>query len=128
MKRCHKCGAPWESERKQPKLRDFCAQCSAWLHSCMNCRFHDTRLHNECRIPTTDWVAERAGANFCDEFEFRDESLVQAEAAERNAAYDAAARLFGGDLPGKPVIAADFFEDANADAPRPKRFEDLFRE
>jgi len=31
-------------------------------------------LHNQCAIPTTDWVGDKEGANFCDEFVFRDAS------------------------------------------------------
>ena len=72
MKRCHQCGHPWASGKKQPSPKDFCEQCSAYLHSCLNCRYHEPGRHNECVIPNTDWVGDRAGGNFCDEFEFCD--------------------------------------------------------
>jgi len=75
MKRCHKCGTEWKGEevaKKQPAVKDYCEKCSAYLHCCLNCRFYDKYAHNQCRIGTTDWVGDREGPNFCDEFEFAD--------------------------------------------------------
>lgn len=70
MRRCHKCGAEWVSEKRQPGVTEYCDSCSAYLHSCLNCRFHDKYAPNQCRIPNTEGISDRAGANFCDEFEF----------------------------------------------------------
>lgn len=70
MRRCHSCGQPWESEKKVPGVKEFCEKCSAYLHCCLNCRHYEPAKHNQCAIPTTDWVGDKAGANFCDEFEF----------------------------------------------------------
>ncbi|HIJ66516.1 MAG TPA: hypothetical protein HPP77_11265 [Candidatus Hydrogenedentes bacterium] len=96
MKRCHNCGAEWVSEKRQPGAKEYCEDCAAYLHCCLNCRFHDKYAPNECRIPNTEGVSDRAGANFCDEFEFaRTEPRPQSDKAERRAheAFDA---LFGG--------------------------------
>jgi hypothetical protein len=93
---CHACGHPWVSEKKQPAVKEFCERCSAYLHCCLNCRFHDPSRHNECHIPNTDWVGDRAGANFCDEFEFRAVGGAPGgdRAADARSGFDA---LFGDD-------------------------------
>jgi hypothetical protein len=72
MKKCHKCGSPWISDKKQPAAKEYCESCSAWLHCCLNCRYHDAGAHNQCYIPNTEWIGDRRGPNFCDEFEFRE--------------------------------------------------------
>lgn len=72
MKACHKCATEWASDKRQPGVKEVCAKCDAYLHCCRNCRFHDPHVHNQCRIPNTEWVGNRAGCNFCDEFEFKD--------------------------------------------------------
>lgn len=111
MKRCHKCGAEWRSEKRQPGVKEFCSACTAYLHCCKNCRFHDPNAHNQCRIPTTEWVGDRAGANFCDEFEFADRDEATAEDQEHNRARATLERLLGGD---------------EAPRRRPKTLDDLF--
>lgn len=86
---CQKCGAPWESEALQPAFKEYCLKCSAWLHSCLHCRFHRRTAPNQCEIPGTEAVRDREGLNFCEAFEFREgkpETLnleKQQEARER---------------------------------------------
>lgn len=94
MKRCHQCHTPWVSEKKQPGPKDFCEACSAYLHACLNCRFYDPAKHNQCAIPTTDWVGDKAWANFCDEFEFADADEKAANPAS-DPARSALDALFG---------------------------------
>ena len=96
MKRCHRCGTEWISEKKQPAVKEYCPKCSAYLHACLNCRFHDPKVHNQCHIPTTDWVGDRAGANFCDEFEFRDTEETVLRQGEKKQARQALDQLLGG--------------------------------
>ena len=72
MRRCHDCGKPW-TEKSQPEIYAACPHCYAYLHCCLNCRFFDEYAHNKCRIPTTEWVSDREKANFCDEFDFKDD-------------------------------------------------------
>lgn len=99
MKRCHQCGAEYVSAKKQPGPKDTCESCLAYLHSCKNCRFYDEHAHNNCYIPTTDWVADKEGPNFCDEFEFADAESTPRKGATGNQARNAFGALFG-DAPG----------------------------
>jgi hypothetical protein len=57
-------------ERKEARLgfRETCPACSSYLHSCAGCRYYAPGKPNSCEIPGTEWVADREGANFCDEF------------------------------------------------------------
>jgi hypothetical protein len=80
-----------------------------YLHCCLNCRHHLPRAHNQCYIPNTEWVGDRKGPNFCEEFEFRDRS-VSGDAAHEESARSAFNTLFGDD-------------DARE---TPKGFDDLF--
>jgi len=98
------------SVKRQPGVKEFCAKCSAYLHCCLNCRFRDPALHNECAIPNTEWVGDRKGANFCDEFEFADTSPGTGSSdAKQDKARQAFEGLFG------------------ATAPKPKTLDDLFK-
>jgi len=71
MRCCHKCSAEWTGEKK-PAFRALCPKCSADIHCCLNCRLYDPGAHNKCRSRTTEMVADREKANFCDEFDFAD--------------------------------------------------------
>ncbi len=50
---------------------DTCNHCTAYMHVCRNCRFHDPDVHNECRVPEADFIRDREAANFCNLFEMR---------------------------------------------------------
>ena len=77
MKICHKCGTEWPGDKRQPAFKDICENCTAYLHCCRNCKYYDTSAHNSCYIPNTDWVGDKSGLNFCDEFEFGDKRKGQ---------------------------------------------------
>lgn len=94
MKQCHKCRKEWTSVKKQPGVKEVCEGCNAYLHCCMNCRFHDKSKHNECAIPTTEWVGDRQGCNFCDEFEFADAKLETGRHEQKEKAQSAFRGLF----------------------------------
>jgi len=96
MKRCHRCGHDWVSDKRQPGVKETCPGCNAYLHCCLNCRFHDKSRHNECQIPNTEWVGDRAGCNFCDEFEFVTGDRTAKDADKKNAAQTAFDSMFGG--------------------------------
>jgi len=49
-------------------FRDSCERCSADLHTCLQCAFHDPGAHNECRESNAERVADRERANRCDYF------------------------------------------------------------
>jgi hypothetical protein len=72
MKVCHHCQYEWVSEAKKPGFKEVCEKCSSYVHCCVNCKHHNPSLHNQCAIPTTDYVGDRTGANFCEDFEFKD--------------------------------------------------------
>ena len=95
MRRCQKCGAEWISDKKQPGAKETCPECAAYLHCCLNCRFHELGVYNDCSIGTTEYVADKDGCNFCDEFEFAasDEAVAGSGTAdEARSSFDS---LFG---------------------------------
>ncbi len=95
-KRCHKCAAEWHNEKRQPGVKECCEKCSAYLHCCLNCRFHDRSAHNECYIPNTDWVGDKRRANFCDQFEFADKEVDTGGDSKKDQAKEAFDALLGG--------------------------------
>ena len=64
---CFQCGEEVEVEKVIRK--DTCPSCHSYLHSCLNCRFHDAHAHNQCREPAAEWVSNKESANFCTFFE-----------------------------------------------------------
>jgi hypothetical protein len=110
---CHKCNTPWESENRQPGFKEVCLKCGAYLHCCKNCRFHLPTAHNQCYIPNTEYVVNRTGLNFCEEFAFR-EGLPQnnAESKKQQQAREGFAGLFG-ETSGKSPNTSfeDLFKD-----------------
>ena len=46
----------------------LCPRCDAHLHVCLQCRFHEPTLHNQCLEPEAEPVRERDKANFCEFF------------------------------------------------------------
>lgn len=69
---CHKCRNEIEFIIKvgiKVGRLDTCAHCGADMHACKNCRFYDSGLHNQCRIPEADFIRDRTVANFCHHFD-----------------------------------------------------------
>lgn len=110
---CHNCGREWVSEKRQPGFKEYCEGCDAYLHCCLNCRFHEPGRHNECQIPNTDWVSDRAGANFCDQFEFKEAGAGAGNQQTTRKARQQFDQLLGG-APGEEK--------------KPRSFDDLFGE
>ncbi len=115
-KNCHKCHTEWEpGERLHPAFKETCIKCNAYLHCCKNCKFRRPSMHNQCYIPNTEWVGDRAGANFCEEFEFVMTDPTTGEAVPaKEGAREALDALFG-----KAGIPDD--------EERPSAFDDLFK-
>jgi hypothetical protein len=63
---CHRCGA--EVGVSAVGVRDVCEHCSAYLHCCGNCEFYEPGVHNDCREPNAEVVADKEQGNFCDFF------------------------------------------------------------
>jgi hypothetical protein len=49
-----------------------CPFCSADLHCCQNCLFHERSAYNDCREGQAERVLDKNRSNFCDFFIFRD--------------------------------------------------------
>ena len=94
MKQCHNCHHPWESETKTPGVKEYCEKCNAYLHCCKNCTHYAPGAHNDCYIGTTEWVSDKTGANFCDEFVFSLGRSNVAGATKAQSAKDAFHALF----------------------------------
>lgn len=75
MKLCHHCGCE-VALPSAPQRTDSCASCRSDLKCCLNCRFFDPGANNQCREPQAEWQTEKAKANFCEYFEFRDVSVI----------------------------------------------------
>ncbi len=92
---CWKCGTRWEGDA-QPGRGETCTQCGWDTRSCANCKHHDTRYHNECKIPGTDTIRERERSNFCEEFELKSKEGTSAQQQTSAEAKKKLDRLFGG--------------------------------
>jgi len=80
-----------------------CPRCDAYLHACVQCRFHEPTLHNQCLEPEAEFVRDRQKANFCEFFE-----LVGGPAAGRAAGRGEASRgeASRGETRGRPGPAS----------------------
>ncbi|MFO1518496.1 MAG: hypothetical protein U1F57_02335 [bacterium] len=58
---------------------DICPFCNAELHCCLNCKFYDPNVYNECHETNADRVLEKDRANFCDYFTFLEGPRAQVE-------------------------------------------------
>ncbi|MGD8394564.1 MAG: hypothetical protein PVF43_03695 [Candidatus Eiseniibacteriota bacterium] len=65
MPDCVRCGRVLPAELKIVR-ETLCPHCSAYLHACVQCVFHDPHAHNQCREPQAEFVANREKANFCE--------------------------------------------------------------
>jgi len=117
MKRCYKCGKEWNGGKERPGPKEFCDGCSAYLHCCLNCRFYDEGAHNKCYIPNTEYIADKTGGNFCDEFEFGDDEtdnrpgrrgVFLSDGKKKTDAHDAFNKLFGDNQDEVDVGSSDF--------------------
>lgn len=63
---CHRCGA--EVGAHAVGVRAICERCRAYLHCCRNCEFYEPGLHNDCREPDAEVVADKEQGNFCQYF------------------------------------------------------------
>jgi len=58
--------------------RETCPSCGWDLHVCLNCRFFDLGVYNQCREPQAERVLDKERSNFCDYFVYREESTTGA--------------------------------------------------
>lgn len=74
MKKCFRCGTPWESSGLRPGREETCLSCGADLHVCRNCVAYDPCAAGTCREPRAEKVFEKEKRNFCEWFQFRETS------------------------------------------------------
>jgi hypothetical protein len=75
MKTCYRCGIAWRGYRNQPRSREVCEGCGAYLHSCVNCFCFDPLITVSCKLRHTAFVGPRDQANYCEEFRMNDTVL-----------------------------------------------------
>jgi len=75
VKVCHHCSRELQLLSELQRT-DSCPQCHSDLKCCLNCRFFDPGASNQCREPQAEWCPEKAKANFCEFFEFRETSAL----------------------------------------------------
>jgi hypothetical protein len=67
---CWKCGKELKiSFNDKISFRATCDFCHIPLHCCKNCKNYMPGKPNNCLIPGTDYVSNREGINFCEEFQ-----------------------------------------------------------
>jgi predicted RNA-binding Zn-ribbon protein involved in translation (DUF1610 family) len=67
MPYCASCDAELPADLRVGR-ETLCPHCDAYLHACVQCRFYEPTLHNQCLEPEADYVGDRQKANFCDFF------------------------------------------------------------
>lgn len=89
--KCWHCGKE-QNDPPNGKLsfRATCEKCHSWLHCCRNCQNYKPGLPNDCKIPGTEYIADREAANFCEEF-----LLLGQGPAPKADAREVENRLFG---------------------------------
>ncbi len=103
--KCWSCGTDLDDPPVgKLSFRATCDKCHNWLHCCRNCKNYKPGLPNDCKIPGTEYIADRSAANFCEEF-----SLLGQGPNKTADPNDVSKRLFG-----------------EADEKPKKSFEDLF--
>ena len=75
MKNCHRCGHEVKLLSSLQRT-DSCPRCFSDLKCCLNCRFFDPSMNNQCREPQAEWCPDKEKANFCEFFEFREVSAL----------------------------------------------------
>ena len=71
MKECSRCGTSW-SGYGQPRPREVCEGCGAYMHTCLNCHYFDREQTHSCTLPKTDFIGGRDILNYCEEFRILD--------------------------------------------------------
>lgn len=66
---CYKCKKEVDLETKITRF-DICEYCGAALRCCINCKYHDSGMPNECREPTSAYIPDREAGNFCGFFQY----------------------------------------------------------
>ena len=96
MRLCSSCGEKLDLEGRISR-EEICPGCGAYLHSCLNCEFHDEGAHNQCREPDAEWVSDKQIGNFCEFFRYRESAQTSPDVDRKKKAREELKRLFGED-------------------------------
>lgn len=69
MKHCFHCKKQVRVGAK-PSRNETCPYCSSDLKVCLNCRFFNPQVTNQCSEPMAELVVNKKKANFCEYFQF----------------------------------------------------------
>ncbi|MFQ5877065.1 MAG: hypothetical protein ACE5JH_05170 [Acidobacteriota bacterium] len=94
MRACYACGGEIPDDRKILREEE-CPHCSRDLHCCLNCRFHDPAVSNQCSEPQAEPVLDKERANFCEYFSFAGTPGRPKPVADRGGARDLAPAVPG---------------------------------
>ncbi len=83
-----------ETSFRKIGFREVCEKCDSYLHCCVNCKFYQPGLPNDCKVPGTDQVRDRESFNYCDEFFIAGDKRIESRDVS-----GAAKKLFGDDEP-----------------------------
>lgn len=89
---CWKCGKEISDLPAKVPFRFTCPFCGSYQHCCVNCKNYQAGLPNDCKIPGTEFVADRQGLNFCEEF-----NLLGTPPKNKADPKDVLKKLFGED-------------------------------
>lgn len=106
-------------------FRAECEACSADLHVCVACRFHDRYVENECREDSADPVAKKDRANLCEYW--KPVAMGAADEDPAAAAKAKLAALFGGAPAPTGRAPAAATPDAHAADEAKRKLEALFK-
>jgi len=76
---CYKEAVPSSSSAVDVNIASAqtCPHCGGCLHSCVNCKFYDDRVENQCLESDAERVMIKVEANSCECFAFNAFSLIE---------------------------------------------------
>jgi len=117
---CHSCQKQHSFSDIVP-FRAECDACSSDLHVCLNCKFYDRYVENQCREDQADPVANKDRRNLCEYFKPLGLDAGEDEATKAKARL---AAMFGGTPPSSSAVSSPAADPA-AEAKR--KLEELFK-
>ncbi len=122
---CHACNRSQSFVDIVP-FRADCEGCAADLHVCLNCRFHDRYVDNECREDAADPVSVKDRRNLCEYFKAKNIDGTDADDAA-TAAKAKLAALFGGPPVSSSAPTASSAAPLSAADEAKRKLEALFK-
>ncbi|MGI6524243.1 MAG: hypothetical protein ACOX2O_02975 [Bdellovibrionota bacterium] len=71
---CKSCGKSFSIKDSGVSMREECPHCGADIHACIYCKFYSESAYNKCREPQAERVVDKSRNNYCDYFEFSNDS------------------------------------------------------